>query len=103
MVGACCNHSLGLVTKAKICKGAGQKWNPGFAIHVLESVGECEGMNPTLPGELPVWKLETQWTFESSEGDCRGQNSLEWRVASTIGNFLELRCLKWARMTHLNT
>jgi hypothetical protein len=30
------------------------------------------------------------------------QNPLDWRIPYIIGNLLELRCLKWARMTHLN-
>ncbi len=41
------------------------------------SVGECEGMNPTLPSELPLWELVFQWTPESSRGNFRGQNSLD--------------------------
>ncbi len=45
----CCNPSLGLVTKARACKGASQEGSPGVTSHVLESVGECEGMNPHIP------------------------------------------------------
>ncbi len=47
----CHNPSLGLMTKARACKGAGQKRSPGVASHALGSVGKCEGMNPhTLKG-----------------------------------------------------
>jgi hypothetical protein len=67
-------------------------------IGVLESVREW---TPTLPNELSLWELESQWTFESSEGDYRGQNSLDWKVLYIIEKLLKPRCLKWACMTHL--
>jgi hypothetical protein len=41
-------------------------------------------------------------TPESSERDCRRQNSLPWRVFYIIGKILKCRCLKWARITHLD-
>ncbi len=56
----------------------------------------------TLPRELPFWELESQWTPKFLERDCRGQNSMNWVVPYIIGKLLELRCLKWARMTHLD-
>jgi hypothetical protein len=45
----CRNPSLGLATKAKACKGAGQKESSKVTSHALGSVGECEGMNPHIP------------------------------------------------------
>jgi hypothetical protein len=73
----CCNPSFKLATKARACEGAGQKWNweshfmlPG----VQESVREWTS---TLPNELPLWELESQWTPKSSGGNFRGQNSLD--------------------------
>jgi hypothetical protein len=99
----CCNPSLGLTTKAKACKGAGQEWareSHFMFLGVQESVREWTS---TLPNELPLWELESQWTFESLEGNCRGQNSLDWKFPYIIENLLERRCLKWARMTHLGT
>jgi len=56
----------------------------------------------TLPSELPLWELESQWTHKFSEGNYRGQNSLDGGVTYIIGKLLELRCLKWVCMTHLN-
>jgi hypothetical protein len=47
--GQCRNPSLKLVTKARACKGAGQKGSPGVTSHVPGSVGECEGMSPHIP------------------------------------------------------
>jgi hypothetical protein len=57
----------------------------------------------TLPSELPFWELESPWTPISSKCDCRGHNSLDWRVTYIIEELFEHRCLKWARMTHLDT
>jgi hypothetical protein len=72
----CRSLRLGLTPKARACKGVGQEKSLGVTFHVPGSVGECEGMNPTLPSELPLWKLEFRWILESSQGDYRGQNSL---------------------------
>jgi hypothetical protein len=43
------NPSLGLATKARACKGAGQKGSPGITSHAPGSAGECEGTNPHTP------------------------------------------------------
>ncbi len=48
----------------------------------------------TLPNELPFWKLESQWTSKSSEGDCRGENPSDWRILHIIEKLLKRRCLK---------
>jgi hypothetical protein len=56
----------------------------------------------TLPSELQFWELEFQWTPESSKGNCRGRNPLDWRDLYIIEKLLKRRCLKWAHMTHLN-
>jgi hypothetical protein len=45
----------------------------------------------TFPNELSFWELESWWTLESSEGDYRGQNSLDWKVPYIIGNLLQRR------------
>jgi hypothetical protein len=57
----------------------------------------------TLPSELPLWELESWWSFEYLECDYRGQNSLGWRVPYIIGKLLEIGCLNWAHMTHFST
>jgi len=66
---------------------------------------ECEkvwGNEPSHPKGVPLWELESRGTSEYSEGNCRGQNSMGWRVLYIIGNLLELRYLKWACIAHLN-
>jgi hypothetical protein len=57
---------------------------------------------PTLPSELPLWELESWWIPEFLESDCKSQNPLNWYVPYIIEKILECKCLKWARMTHLN-
>jgi hypothetical protein len=97
------NPSLGLATKARVCKSASQNWarESHFILSgVQKSVREWTF---TLPSELPFWELESQWTPESSKGDCKGQNSFDWKFPYIIGKFLECRCPKWAHMTHLET
>ncbi len=73
----CHNPSLGLATKAKACKGAGQKGSPGITSHAPRSAKECEGMNLHTPKELPLWELKFRWIPKSLEGDCRGQNPVD--------------------------
>jgi hypothetical protein len=91
----CCNPSLGLATKARGCKVAGQERSS----RVKESVREW---TLTFLKEFPLWELESQWTFECSKGDYRGQNPMDWRIIYTIRKVLKCRCLKWAHMTHLD-
>jgi hypothetical protein len=57
----------------------------------------------TLLSELPLWELESQLTSEFSKSNCRSQNQLDWNIVYIIRKLLERRCLKWARMTHLDT
>jgi hypothetical protein len=66
---------------------------------VKESVREW---TLTLPRELPPWELKSWWTTECSESDCKNQNPMDWGFPYTIGKLLKHRCLKWARMTHLD-
>jgi len=44
----CHNLSLGLTTKARACKVAGQERSLGVTPHASGSVGKCEGMNPHI-------------------------------------------------------
>jgi hypothetical protein len=99
----CCNPSFGLTTKAKACKGAGQKGSLGVTFHAPRCVGKCEGMNTHIPKRVPIWELEFRWILESSKSDCKGQNPLISGVHYIIGKFLKHKCRKWACMTHLDT
>jgi hypothetical protein len=41
----CCDPNFGFATKARACKGVGQKKNLKVIFHVPGNVGECNGMN----------------------------------------------------------
>jgi hypothetical protein len=56
----------------------------------------------TLPGQLPLWEMESRWTPKTLESNCRGQNSMACGVVYIIGKLLEPRFLKWARIAHLD-
>jgi len=45
----CYNLGLGLATKARANKCAGQKESPRVTSHALENAGKCEGMNLHIP------------------------------------------------------
>jgi hypothetical protein len=95
------NPSLGFATKAIAYKSAGQEWSLGVTFMFPKMWESVKEWTPTFPSELPLWEQESWWTPECSKSDCRGQNPLDWRVIYIIGKLLKLRCLKWARMTHL--
>jgi hypothetical protein len=90
------------VTKARGCKGAGQERDPRITSHTSESAKSVRAWTLTLPSELPCWELSPKTTPKSSECNCKGQNSLPWRIIYIIGNLLKFRCLNWARIAHLN-
>jgi hypothetical protein len=56
----------------------------------------------TLPRQLPLWEMESRWTLKTWESDFRGQNLMPCDILYIIGKLLELRCLKWARIAHLD-
>jgi hypothetical protein len=98
----CHNPSLGLGTKARGCKVAAQVGDPG-ALHMLPGVQRVWGNEPShsqVNSHVGSWTPER--TPKSSERDCRGQNASSWRVLYIIGKLLKCRCLKWARMAHLD-
>jgi hypothetical protein len=46
--------------------------------------------------------MEPRWTPETSKNNLRGQNSMAYGVLYIIEIFLKRKCLKWARITHLD-
>jgi hypothetical protein len=99
---ACRNPSLGLATEARACKVAGQEGTPRGTLQLLGVPKSVREWTLTFSSELPCWELESQWTLESSECDYKGQNPLAWRVIYIIRKLSKLRCLKWARIAHLD-
>jgi hypothetical protein len=69
------NPNLGLITKAKAWKGAGQKCKPRVTFAFL-GMWECgkEWIHTLLSG-LPFWELESLWNPEFSRKDFSSQNS----------------------------
>jgi hypothetical protein len=59
---------------------------------------ECE--DETHTPEMGTW--ESTGTPETSEFDCRGQNSSHLGVFYIIGKLLKCRCRKWACMSNLD-
>ncbi len=45
----CHNPNLGLMTKARACKVAGQEGSLGVTSHAPRIAKECEGINPHTP------------------------------------------------------
>jgi hypothetical protein len=74
-----------------------------ITFHTPRNVGECEGMNPHTPKWILILGVWVQWISKFLEDNFKGQNSLDWQVSYIIENLLELRCPKWAHMTHLDT
>jgi hypothetical protein len=87
--------ALGLQPRQGLARLRAKKGSPW----VKESVREW---TLTFPRELPPCELESWWAPECSESDRKSQKSMNWRVFNIIGKLLKCRCLKWARMTHLN-
>jgi hypothetical protein len=54
----CRNPSLGLMSKPRAYKGAGQEWSLKVTFHALKSVRDCEGMNPHTPKCAPTFGVE---------------------------------------------
>jgi hypothetical protein len=52
-----CNPSLGLMTKARAYKVAGQKGSPGVMLHAPKNVRECEGIDPHTPKGTPTFEI----------------------------------------------
>jgi hypothetical protein len=74
----------------------------GRAKRETQECGRVWEWTLTLPSELPCWELESRWTPEFSKSNYKGQNPSPWKIIYIIGKLLKRRCLKWARMTHLD-
>jgi hypothetical protein len=86
------NPSLGFVTKAKACEGAGQEWSPGITFYAPENVGKCEGMNPDTPKWTPILGIRISMDSQIFIEQLQGSKPIGLKSS-----------LKWACMTHLGT
>jgi hypothetical protein len=74
-----------------------------YTFNSLQSVAtplleECE--DDTHIPEMGTW--ESSRTPETSEFDCRRQNTSSWDVLHVVGKILKCRCQKWPCMSHLD-
>jgi hypothetical protein len=51
---------------------------------------------------IPFWEMESRWTPKTSETDLRGQISMACGDLYINRKFFNRRCLKWARIAHLD-
>ncbi len=81
---------------------AGQEEDPALTSDAsgVQRVWGHEPSHSQVNSHVGNWSPER--TPESSERDCRGQNPLHWGVLYIIGMLLKRRCLKWARIAHLD-
>jgi hypothetical protein len=73
------------------------------SLHMLPRVQKVWGNEPShsqMNSHVGSWSPKRTPKF--SERNCRDQNSLPWSVLYIIGNILKRRCLKWARIAHLD-
>ncbi len=73
------------------------------SLHMLPGMQRVWGNEPShsqVNSHVGNWSLE--WSPEFSERDFKGQNPLPWRFFCIIGKLLKFRCLKWARIAHLD-
>jgi hypothetical protein len=54
-----------------------EAWESHFMLSIVQK--NVREWTLTLPSELPFWEFESWWTFKFSEGDSKGQNSLDWK------------------------
>jgi hypothetical protein len=99
----CHNPSLEFATNAWSCKGVGQEGSMGVTSHALVSVGECEGMNLHIPKSTPTLGVGVLMDSRTFKKQLQGSKPIGLRSFLYHRKFLELRCLEWARMTHLKT
>jgi hypothetical protein len=71
--------------------------------HIFPGVQRVWGHEPShsqVNSHVGSWSPKR--ILESSERNCKGQNSSPWRFFYIIEKVLKRKCLKWARITHLN-
>jgi hypothetical protein len=106
---SCRNPSIWLAIKARVLRGCGPRSRPGTHItcsRECKESKECEGMNPHTPKWTPTLGVGESWspkgTPKTSERDLRGQISMACGALYINEKLLKRRCLKWARIAHLD-
>ncbi len=94
--------SLGLATKAKGCEVMGQEGDLGVTSHAPRSAKNVKERTLTLPSELPCWGLESQMDAQIFKMRLQGSKPIGLKIFYIIGKLLKLKCLKCARIAHLD-
>jgi hypothetical protein len=94
-----CNQSKGVARCGPISR-------PRIHITCSRECKECEGVNPHTPKWTPTLGVgescSPKGTPETSKGDLRGQVSMARGALYINKKLLKRRCLKWARIAHLD-
>jgi len=98
----CRNPSLGLATKARGYKVAGQEGNMGVMPHAPRSARECEGIDPHTPKGIPPLGVGVLMDSRMFRERLQGSKPNVLKKNYIIRKLLKFRCLKWACMTHLD-
>jgi len=59
-------------------------------------------MNPHIPKVTPTWGVGVLKDSQIFRERLQGSNPSVWRIFYITENLLKHRCLKWARITHLD-
>jgi len=80
----------------------GQEGSPRVMPHALKNVGKCEGMNPHTPKGVSTLGIGVTMDSRIFRERLQGSKLNELKFRVVMGKLLKCRCLKWARMTHLD-
>jgi hypothetical protein len=75
-------------------------WEPHHMLLGVQKVWGNEPSHSQVNSHVGSWS--PKWSPKSLERDCMGLNPFPWRVIYIIGKLLKCRCLKWARIAHLD-
>jgi hypothetical protein len=93
--------AFGLRPRQGGCEVAGLEVDPGVTSHAPESA-----KSPHTPKWTPTLGVGESWspkgTLETLERDLKGQISMARGALYINGKLLKRRCLKWARIAHLD-
>jgi hypothetical protein len=96
---SCNNLRLGLATKTKGCKVAGQMGDPGVTSHAPGSAKSVRESTLTFPSELPWWELDSQMDSQNFKERFHGSklNGLwrflyHWKALGTWMSKMGLHC-----------
>jgi hypothetical protein len=93
------NLSLGLTTKTRGWKVAGQEGDLGVISHVPGSAKSVRAWTFTLPSELPCWELESQKDFRIFRAQLQRSKLIalkislyHWKVAEALMSKMNSHC-----------